>query len=339
MLSDGIDPVEAKKQARAAAALAAAKTVTFEEAAKQYYAQHNAKWNNRKHAAQFISTMSTYAFPKIGRLSVADIDTGAVLRCIEPIWPSKTETASRVRQRIELVLDWATVRNYRTGENPARWKGHLAEVLPARDQIQKSNHHPALPFVELPEFMADLAKREGIAARALEFTIFTAARTGESIGATWDEIDFDAKTWTVPAGRIKGGKEHKVPLSDQALEILRALPREDNPHVFIGGQKGTALSNMAMASLLKRMGRNNITVHGFRSCFRDWAAERTNYQNHIVEMALAHTIDSKVERAYRRGDLYPKRVRLMAEWAKFATGAQANGDVVSLNERRKARTR
>jgi integrase len=229
-------------------------------------------------------------YPKIGKLAVADIDTGQVLKVIEPIWPTKTETANRVRGRIEQVLDWCTVRGYRSGDNPARWKGHLANVLPARGSIQRVEHHPALPYTEVGECISGLREREGSAALALEFTILTAARTGEVIGAQWDEIDLAAKVWTVPAGRIKGGKVHRVPLSDRALEILKAAPREDgNNFVFIGPHQGGGLSNMAMASVLGRMGRDDITVHGFRSTFRDWAAETTGYANFIVEMALAHS--------------------------------------------------
>jgi integrase len=209
-LLDGIDPLEARATERAARAAAAATTITFAEAARAYFNFHERKWKNAKHRAQFLSTLETYAFPKIGTLPVAAIDTGAVLRCVEPIWPDKTETASRVRGRIEAVLDWATVRGYRSGDNPARWKGHLANVLPARGKIAKVEHHSALPFNELSDFMSTLRGREGTAARALEFTVLTAARTSEVIGATWDEIDFDAQTWTVPAGRIKGGKEHRV---------------------------------------------------------------------------------------------------------------------------------
>lgn len=316
-LLDGIDPLEARHAELAARALDAAKALSFEEAAKQYFAQHAKKWKNAKHRAQFMSTLEMYVFPKIGKVSVGAIDTGLVLKAIEPIWESKTETANRVRGRIESVLDWATVRNLRSGDNPARWRGHLSEVLPARTQIAKPQHHPALSFSELPEFVAALREREGVAARALEFTILTAARTGEAIGARWEEINLREKIWTVPAGRIKGGREHRVPLSERAMEILRALPREaKNPFVFIGPRKG-GLSNMAMATVLTRMGRDNITVHGFRSTFRDWAAEQTNYPNHVVEMALAHVIGDKVEAAYRRGDLFEKRQRLMAEWARY----------------------
>lgn len=332
-LHDGLDPLEVRSAERAAAALAAARALTFEAAAQGYFDAHEGSWKNAKHRAQFLSTLKTYAFPKIGRLPVAGIDTGLVLKVIEPIWHDKTETANRVRGRIEAVLDWATVRGYRVGDNPARWRGHLSEALPARDKIQRTVHHAALPFDDLPEFMVALSQREGVAARALEFTALTAARTGEVVGATWDEINLEEKSWIVPAGRIKGGREHRVPLSERALKILLALPTEkDNPFVFIGPRRG-GLSNMAMASVLQRMGRSDITVHGFRSTFRDWAAERTNYPNHVVEMALAHVVGDKVEAAYRRGDLFAKRIKLMADWGKFATtkpAADAAENVVSL---------
>ena len=327
-VSDGIDPIEAKKAARAAVALEAAKAITFEAAAQQYYDQHEGKWTNRKHAAQFLSTMKAYVFPHIGGLSVAAVDTGLVLKCVEPIWKDKTETASRVRNRIEMVLGWATVRGYRTGDNPARWRGHLAGVLPARGKIAKTEHHAALPFIELPGFWATLKEREGVATRALEFLILTAARSGEVLGATWDEIDLKTKVWTISASRMKGGRAHRVPLADPALKILDALPREDgNPFVFVG--EHDRMGKMAMAKVMGRLGRTDVTVHGFRSTFRDWAAERTNYPNHVVEMALAHVIGNKVESAYRRGDLFEKRRKLMAEWARYCVSpAKSTGDTV-----------
>jgi integrase len=222
------------------------------------------------------------------------------------------------------VLDFATVRGYRTGDNPARWKGHIENVLPSRSKVQQTNHHAALPFAKIPTFIASLQQREGVAARALEFLILCASRTGEVIGTTWNEIDLVAKTWTIPAERMKAKKEHRVPLSDRALEILRALPREDgNDFVFIGPRKN-GLSNMAMATVLRRMERDDITVHGFRSSFRDWAAERTGHANFVVEMALAHTVGNAVEAAYRRGDLFEKRMRLMGEWARFCTTGTPN---------------
>jgi integrase len=331
-LRDGIDPIDAKRQAKTEAALSAAKTLTFAEAATEYFNQHASKWKNAKHRKQFLSTLRAYALPVIGSLPVGAIDTGLVLKVIEPHWQKKTETMSRVRRRIEAVLDWATVRNYRTGENPARWGGHLGEVLPARQGIAKTQHHPALPYPEVPTFLATLRGHEGVAARALEFTILTAARTGEIIGAKWDEIDFKTATWTVPATRMKAGKEHRVPLSDAAVALLKtAYAEEGNPFVFIGGQAGSCLSNTAMAALLRRI-RAGITVHGFRSAFRDWAAERTNFANPVVEMALAHSVGDKVEAAYRRGDLFDKRRRLMVEWAKYCASVpvKVGGDVIPL---------
>ena len=331
-LLDGIDPLDARKAEHARRALDAAKTMNFEGAAIAYFNDHEKKWRNAKHRAQFLSTLQAYAFPTIGRLPVANIDTGLVLKCIEEIWKTKTETASRVRGRIQAVLDWATVRGYRTGDNPARWHGLISEVLPARGKVQKTVHHAALPFADLPAFMAALRERGGVATRALEFTILTAARTGETIGARWDEIDLAEKMWKIPADRMKASREHRVPLSDRAIEILEATPREaKNPFLFTGPRRG-GLSNMAMAAVLKRMNRDDITVHGFRSTFRDWAAERTNYQNQIVEMALAHVVGNQVEAAYRRGDLLNKRRRLMAEWAKFCANQpiQTRDNVIAL---------
>ena len=317
-IKDGIDPLATRSAERARQALDAAKALTFEQAAQQYFDGHERRWKNAKHRTQFLSTLAAYAFPKLGQLSVAAIDTGLVLKCIEPHWQTKAVTMSRVRARIESVLDWATVRGYRSGDNPARWKGHLAEVLAPPRAIAKVAHHPALPFAELPAFLAELRQHEGVSARALEILILTAARTSEVNGARWDEIDLDGATWTIPANRMKSKREHRVPLSHRALEILRDLPREDdNPFVFIGSKQGTSLSATAMFVTLARMKRNDITVHGFRSTFRDWAAERTNYPNHVVEMALAHAIGDKVEASYRRGDLLDKRKRLMAEWCKF----------------------
>jgi len=344
-LLDGMDPLDARRAERAAAALEAAKMVTFKQAAEAYNEQHEKKWKNRKAAAQFLNTLRDYAFGLIGNLSVAAIDAGQVLRVLEQkhkkypnqrLWDAIPETASRLRGRIESVLDWAAVRGLRTGDNPARWKGHLAEALPARGEIQKTEHHAALAYPELPAFLTELRQREGVAPQALEFTILTAARTGEAIGATWDEIDLPSRTWTVPATRMKAGKPHKVPLSDRAIELLKVLPQEKgNAFVFIGPKKGTALSNMAMLSLLRRMDRADITTHGFRSTFRDWVADKTAYPNIVGEAALAHVVGDKVEAAYRRGDLFEKRRRLMADWAKFCASvpgdvAKASKNVVSI---------
>ena len=242
-LADGIDPLDARKTERAKQAVAAAKSITFEQAAQQYFNFHERKWVNAKYRAQFLSSLRDYAFPVLGKLPVAEIDVGFVLKCLEPIWQRIPETASRVRARIEAVLDWATVRGYRHGENPARWKNHLSEVLPARRQIAKVQHHPALPFAAMPDFMAELVKRDGIGALALQFLILTTTRSDEVLGMRWSEIDLTAKLWTIPAERMKGGREHRVPLSDAALAVLAKAPRESaNPFVFIGAEKQSGLS-------------------------------------------------------------------------------------------------
>ena len=316
----GIDPIGARMVERAQAALEDAKATTFKEAAERYIAAHRAGWKAAKHAGLWENTLATYAYPVIGKISVQAIDTDLVLKVLEPIWTKKPETASRVRGRMEVILDWAKSRGLRQGENPARWRGHLQFQLPARFKVRRVKHHAALPHAELPEFVAELRKQVGIGALALEFTILTAARTGEIIGATRDETNLSERVWTVPAARIKGGKEHRVPLSSRALAILKTVTAPENgEHAFVfpGGKSGRPLSNVAMAAVLKRMGRADVTVHGFRSTFRDWAAERTNYPSEVVEMALAHAVGNKVEAAYRRGDLFEKRRRLMADWCTF----------------------
>jgi integrase len=310
--------------ARKAARTRAAKVerLTFEVAARRYFDLHAGKWRNAKHQAQFLSTLTQYAFAHIGAMDVAELDTTDILRVIEPIWTSKTETASRVRQRIEKVLTFCIVRGYRQPPNPAAWVGHLKEALPARSQIAKVKHHAALPYSQLPEFMSQLRAREGFAARALELCILTAARTSEVTLARWSEINFDSKTWTIPAERMKAGREHRVPLSSAALNLLTTMPRDaEGDFIFPGLRKGLPLSNMAMAVLLKRMGEHSITVHGTaRSTFSDWAHETTSYPNHVIEMALAHAIDNKTEAAYRRGDLLDMRRPLMEDWATYCGG-------------------
>jgi integrase len=305
MRHDGIDPIEARKATQQARALDAAKSVTFDDCAAAYIEAHEASWRNAKHAAQWRKTLKDYAGPVIGRLAVQSIDTGLVIKVIEPLWRTVPETASRLRGRIESVLDWATVRGYRSGDNPARWRGHLDALLPAPTKVRRVKHHAALPYAELPAFMASLGAQEGIAARCLEFVVLTAARTGEAIGARWNEIKDGV--WTIPAERMKGGIEHRVPLSKQALAILDQMKGNGSDYVFPSTIESQGLSNMAMLKLLARMDRADITVHGFRSAFRDWAAERTSYPNHVVEKALAHVVGDKVEAAYRRGDLFDKR--------------------------------
>jgi integrase len=253
------------------------------------------------------------------------------MKALEPIWHAKPETAGRLRGRIEAVLDWATVCGYRKGENPARWRGHLDKLLPKKTKVRRVEHHAALPFVGIGAFIADLRLQEGVAARALEFAILTAARTSEVIAARWDEFDLAERLWTVPAERMKAGKDHRVPLSDAALaivELMAEIRRGD--HVFPGGRAGRPISNMAMLMLLRRMGRVDLTIHGFRSSFRDWAAERTGFPAEVAEMALAHTVSDKVEAAYRRGDLFQKRRQLMDAWTRFcATASAAGGKVLS----------
>lgn len=332
-IRDGVDPIDARRAKLAAARTTIAKGTTFEECAKRLIEAHEAGWRNSKHRDQWRSTLETYAYPVIGKLSVSVIDTGLVLKVIEPIWKEKSETASRVRGRIEAVLDWAKARGYRSGENPARWRGHLDKLLPARSRLRKVEHHAAMAIDDLPGFMDKLREKHVVSASALEFTILTAARTGEVIQARWSEIDLKAKLWTVPAERMKAKREHRVPLSARAVDVLSKLPREDGDDcVFVGPRKGRGLSNMAMLQLLRGMlPGSNLTVHGLRSTFRDWGSERTSFASEIVEAALAHTIESKVEAAYRRGDLLEKRRRLMEAWAGFcASSSQGRAPVVSI---------
>jgi integrase len=331
---EGVDPIDARRATRARARLEAAKAMTFKQCAESYITAHRAGWRNAKHAGQWQATLATYAEPVVGSLPVQAIDTGLVLKVLEPIWTAKPETAGRVRGRVESILDWAKARGYRAGENPARWKGHLDQLLPARSKVRKVEHHAALPYGELSGFMAALRGQEGSAARALEFAILTAARTGETIGARWGEIDLAGKLWIVPEGRMKASKEHRVPLSGRALGILSGIKPEGEVStdalVFPGGKPGKPLSNMAFLMLLRRMDRADLTAHGFRSSFRDWCAERTSFPAEVAEMALAHAVGDKVEAAYRRGDLFDKRRRLMDTWADFCTKAPVDGSVAPL---------
>lgn len=329
-LLNGIDPLEARDAERNARRLEAASAITFKECAKKYIAANRAGWRNGKHADQWENTLTTYAYEVIGGLSVAAIDTGHVTKILEPIWTTKTETASRLRGRIEMILDFAQTHRWRSGENPARWRGHLQNVLPKRSKVAKVAHHPALPWKEIGAFMPALSAEEGIAALALRYTILTTARTGETIGARWPEINLSEKLWTVPAERMKAGREHRVPLSPDAVAILREVAKlktKDDDYVFPGRKQGKPLSNMAMLMLLERMGRDDLTVHGFRSTFRDWAGE-TGRPDDIAEAALAHGKDDKTVAAYQRGDLLDRRRRLMDDWAAFcgrpyeATGAK-----------------
>ena len=330
LTADGIDPIEARRERQANSRAKAANEISFADAAERYIKAHAAGWKNAKHADQWRNTLKTYAYPVIGSLSVASIDTAHITKIIEPIWAEKTETASRVRGRIELVLDWAKARHYRTGENPARWRGHLDKLLPARSKVSKVRHHPAMAYTDLPSFMPRLREVSGIAARALEFTILTAVRTSEAIGATDAEFDLVEKVWTIPAERMKADRPHRVPLSDRAVEILQSTPREArSSYVFPGAKRGKPLSNMAMLEVLRGMdGTGGLTVHGFRSTFRDWAAERSSFPREIAEAALAHTVRDKTEAAYQRGDMLEKRRRLMSAWAGFLISAPASSQNV-----------
>ena len=331
---DGIDPIEARRAERTRARLEAAKAITFKDAADAYVKAHKAGWRNAKHASQWDATLKTYVHPVFGSLPVQEIDVGLILKALEPIWTTKPETAGRVRGRIEAILDWASARGYRQGENPARWRGHLENLLPKRSKVREVEHHAALSYSEMGAFMAKLSEQNGVAARALEFLILTAARTGEVIGARWDEIDLDGKVWAVPADRMKGRKAHRVPLSAPAAAVLKRMVeiRQDD-FVFPGGKAKKPLSNMSMLALLHRMGRDDLTAHGFRSTFRDWAAEHTTCPAELAEMALAHTVGNKVEAAYRRGDMFKKRRELMDDWANYCMIAQA-GKVVDIRGRR-----
>jgi integrase len=310
-----------------------AKVMTFRQCAEAYVAAHQAGWRNQKHAGQWPSTLSAYVYPHFGALPVQAIDTALVTKALEPIWLKKPETAGRVRGRIESILDWATARGYRKGENPARWRGHLENLLPKKSKVRRVEHHAALPYGELAAFMAQLRQQPGGGAAAFEFAILTAARTGEVLGARWDEINITERLWTVPAERMKAAREHRVPLSDSSLAILERMRQVgQSDYVFPGLKEKRPLSDMAMIMTLRRMGRGGLTTHGFRSTFRDWAAERTNFPREVAEMALAHAVSDKVEAAYRRGDLFEKRRQLMAAWVRYcATPPTLGHEVVVLS--------
>lgn len=330
---DGVDPLarrdEEEAARRAAALTARAKSMTFRQVAEMYVAAHEVAWRNAKHRAQWSSTLEAYAYPHMGDLPVGDVATAHVMAALEPIWRVTPETATRVRGRIETILDYAKARGWRNGENPALWRGHLANLLPARSKVARVKHHAALPWPEIGMFMASLRAQGSLAARALEFAILTAARSGEVLGARWAEINLDEAIWVIPASRMKAGREHKVPLSDAALALLKGLiplrNQANGDWVFPGNRKGRPLSNMAMEMLLRRVKRDDVTVHGMRSTFRDWVSEKTSYSGEVAEMALAHTLSDKVEAAYRRGDLMEKRRNLMADWATFCGQQEPQG--------------
>ena len=334
--SAGIDPIGARDGQRATERAETAKQITFKDAAEAFIKAHQAGWRNAKHCDQWRNTLATYVYPLMGALPVQQIDAGLVVRVLEPIWTTKAETAGRVRQRIEAVLDSATARGYRSGENPARWRGHLENLLPALSKVRRVQHHPALPYTEIGAFMAELRKQAGLAARAMELLILTATRTTEAIAARWSEIDLEQKIWTIPAERIKAGREHRIPLSPAAVALLHQLAKTKVNEFVFPGRPGKPLSDGALLALLRRMTGSDLTTHGFRSTFRDWAAEQTNFPREVAEMALSHAIGDKVEAAYRRGDLLEKRRRMMEAWAAFAATKPAAGKVVIPMQRRNA---
>ena len=321
-----VDPIDARAAERTARAAEAARAMTFEQCAKAYIEAHEDSWSNARHRKQWPETLEAYVYPALGPLPVSSIDTAIVMKALEPLWHEKQETAARVRARIERVLSWATVRGFRQGENPARWHGHLDQLLARRSKAHGVRHLAAMPYGELPGFMGELRQRDGVAARALEFCVLTATRTGEVLGAEWSEIEGDV--WIVPGKRTKTRKEHRVPLSSRALEILTGLPR-NGTRVFEGHT-----AHMAMLKVLQRMRRADLTVHGFRASMRTWAGEQTGFPHEVCEQALGHTISNAVERTYQRGDLFKKRRRLMDAWADYCAGAAAGDKVVQLPARR-----
>jgi len=318
MIRRGTDPIEAAKEARAALKVTPTVGYTFRAAAEAYIASHEASWKNPKHRDQWTATLKNYAYPVMGKLDVAAIELPHVMRVLEPIWTKKTETAKRLRGRIEMVLDWATARGFRSGPNPARWRGHLDKLLAKPSKVHRITHHRALPIDEMASFMTQLRAAEGTGARALEFAILTAARSGEVRGATWKEIDLDARVWTISAARMKAAREHRAPLSKAAITVLNAMPAARPDAYVFKAAHGGRISDMTISAVLRRL-KVDAVPHGFRSTFRDWAAERTNYPNEVAEMALAHAVGNKVEAAYRRGDLFEKRLAMMDEWADFCS--------------------
>jgi integrase len=331
LLAQGVDPLDQRHASNAVNEPTTARS--FAAVAEQYISAHQVSWRNEKHKYQWRQSLASYAYPVIGDMDVAAVEMEHVLAALHPIWTTKTETASRLRGRIETILAYSIVSKWRVGPNPATWRGNLQMILPAPDKVARLKHHAALPWQEMPAFMAKLCERDSIGGMALRFTILTAARSGEARGARWSEIDLEVALWTVPGTRMKAGKPHRVPLSDAACNVLRAAAkvREDEGPtalVFPGLKRGEPMSDMTMGAVLKRMGRADLTVHGMRSSFRDWAAEATDTANHVVEQALAHAIGSGVEAAYRRGDLFEKRRALMRDWAAFCdrrSGANPNG--------------
>jgi integrase len=339
LILEGGDPIDVRRERRMAARIDAAQNVAFKDAAESFMRTHLPGLKSEVHRKQWRTTLESYAYPVIGELPVSAIDTTLVLKVIEPIWDTIPDTAARLRGRIERVLDAAAARGQRKGENPARWTGHLDKLLPSRKRkAERVRHHPALPYTELPALMLELRGRNDVSAKALEFLILTAARTNETIGARRTEFDFAGKLWTIPGERMKSGRPHIVPLSDRALQILKALPRITDAEdlMFPGARAGKPLSNMAMLELLRGL-RPGFTVHGFRSSFRDWCGDRTNYPRDVIEAALAHVVVDETEAAYRRSTAVEKRRKLMGDWAKFCASTPvgaSKGKVIAIGDRK-----
>jgi integrase len=332
LLLEGIDPCQQKKDQKAAKRIAEAKVMTFDQCATAYISAHRAEWRNPKHALQWESTISTYASPLFGKLPVAEIDTGLIVKCLAPIWESKHETATRLRGRIESILGWAKTSEYRTGNNPAAWKDHLENLLAKINKSSKVVHHPALPYSDVAEFMVTLRQQEGLGARALEFAILCASRSNEVRGATWSEIDLEKKEWIIPKTRMKAGKEHSVPLSDEAVNLLKKLPRFEDCEIVFPSPRLKHFSDAVFSALLERMGRKDITAHGFRSSFRDWAGEISTFPKETIEAAMAHRLKDKAEAAYARGTLFEKRRLLMESWANYCNTKPGKSNVVQIQQ-------
>ena len=331
--SEGIDPITNKKKQLLEKELESVKGTTFKECAEAYIDSHKAGWKNRKHEQQWRNTLKTYTYPFIGKLAVQDIDTGQVLKALEPIWYEKTETASRVRQRIESILDWAKVRKYRAGENPALWRGHLEKILPKPTKVRKVKHFNALPYSDVPEYLQKLRTKNTMSSKALAFIILTASRNGEARWASWSEIDLKDGVWEIPAERMKADRTHRVPLSAEAVNILKEAKKFGKENlVFSGAKKGKPISEAALRNLLKE-DYPDMTVHGFRSSFRDWCAEMTNYPREVAEAALAHTLKDKTEAAYQRGDILVKRHKLMNAWAEYCLSASNAANVIPIKKK------
>ena len=320
MLESGIDPLQVKRAGRAAQRLEAAKSMTFRQCAEEYISSHAAGWKGHKYLRDWRNTLTRHVDPVLGPLPVAAIDTALVLKVLKPIWNTKTKTAGDVRSRIEMILNWAKIHGYRDGENPARWRGHLDSALPKPSKVTKVKHHDAMPYADVPGFVVELRGKTTVTARVLEWTILAASRSDEALGAEWSEIDVDKRAWTIPAARMKADADHRVPLTDRMVEILTNQSRIGKLVFPTPGHGSKKLSQPAMWKLLRSIRSSSETVHGFRSSFRDWAAEQTAYPSDVIEMALAHTIANKVEAAYRRGDLFEKRRALMVDWASYCAG-------------------